>query len=117
MPFAFRFIFVFRMAILRRSIKGMIKKRLEKDGRGAATSTRSRDPRRGNPKIYARDLTSSSLDQLYLTKLGDAIEAGPLQLACHVSRYVESTFSQFYQEYLLDTTRKIWSKSNHPDDT
>jgi hypothetical protein len=56
------------------------------------------------------------LDQLYLTKLMDMTEAGPLQLVRYVSRYAESTFSQFCQEYLLDTAHKIWWESNHPDD-
>jgi hypothetical protein len=37
-------------------------------------------------------------------------------LAHHESRYAESTFSQFCQEYLLDTARKVWWESNHPDD-
>jgi hypothetical protein len=60
---------------------------------------------------------SSLPNQLYLTRLGDTIDAGPLQLACHVSRYAESTFSQFCQEYLLDTACMIWWESHHLDDT
>jgi hypothetical protein len=56
-------------------------------------------------------------DRLYFTKLGDVIKAGPLQLARHVSRYAESTFSQFCQEYLLDNARTIWWESYYPDNT
>jgi hypothetical protein len=78
---------------------------------------RSRDPWRGNPNIHMRASTSSSPDQLYLIKLGDSIEVGPLQLAHHVSHYVESTFSQFYQEDLIDVAHKVWWQSNHPDDS
>jgi hypothetical protein len=104
------------MAILRRSSKGSIKRRPEKDSHGVATFARSRDQRHNSPKIRARASISLSPDQLYLAKIGDTIEAGLLQLACHVSHYAESTFSQFCQEYLLDTARRIWWESNHLND-
>ena len=96
----FRFIFVFRMAILCRLSKGVIKRRSRKDGHGATTSARSRAPWHTNIKTRTPASTSPSLDQLYLTKLEDVIDVGPFQPARHVSRYTESTFSQFCQEYL-----------------
>jgi hypothetical protein len=86
----------------------LIKRQPEKDIHGVATFVQSRDQRRNSPKIHVRALISPSPDQLYLAKIRDMIEAGLLQLARHVSRYAESTFSQFCQEYLLDTARRIW---------
>jgi len=106
---------MFWMAILCRSTKGVIKRRSKKDGHGATTSARSRVPRRGNLKTRAPSSVSSSPNQLYLVRLGDTIDVGPLQLEHHVSCYAKSTFSQFCQEYLLDTARTIWWESHHLD--
>jgi hypothetical protein len=66
------------MAILYRLSKGVIKRRSEKDGHDAATSARSRVPRPGNLKTRVPASTSSSPNQLYLTKLRDVIDTGPL---------------------------------------
>jgi hypothetical protein len=99
--------FCYRMAIPRRLTKGDVRRRTKKDGHDAATAMRSGAPQRGNLKINASALTPPSANHRYLTRLGDAIMVGPLQLACHVSRYAEPTFSKFCQEYLLDTARTI----------
>jgi hypothetical protein len=66
------------MAILYRSSKGVIKWRSEKDGHDATTSALSRVPWPGNLKTRVPASTSSSPNQLYLVKLGDTIDAGPL---------------------------------------
>ena len=78
------------------------------DSHGAATSTRSRVLQRGNLKTSVPAKMSSSPNQLYLTWLRDTINAGLLQLAHHVSCYTESTFSQFSQEYHVDTAHMIY---------
>ena len=114
-PFASRFVFVFRMAILCRLSMGVIKRRWKKDGHGSATSVQLRVPQRHKLKTRAPALMSTSPNQLYVPRLGDVIDIGPLQLACHVSCYATSTFSQFCHEYLLDTARMIWWESHHPD--